>query len=83
MALKYNQKHVHGSPFLIIVDGHGSPVTKPIVMKRNIVRKVKLTGPGMQEGRVNETSEIYIDISHAEINLKRILRHQTLILWHI
>lgn len=35
------------------------------------MKKVKLSGPGMQEGHVNEISEIFMDISHAEININR------------
>lgn len=35
------------------------------------MKKVKLSGPGMQVGHVNEIGEIYMDISHAELNIKR------------
>jgi len=68
LAVKYNNKHVCGSPFKLNIIGRGFPIVKPEVIKRNIVKKVKLSGPGMQEGRVNEIAEIYLDISHAEIN---------------
>lgn len=72
LTLKYNKKHVRGSPFKIDIGGHGSNFTKSFVPRRNIVKKVKMSGPGMQEGHVNEIGEIYLDISHAEINIKRI-----------
>lgn len=70
MTVKYNDRHVRGSPFKINVIGRGFPIVKPLVIKRNIVKKVKLSGPGMQEGRVNEIAEIFLDISRAEINCK-------------
>lgn len=66
MTVKYNDKHVRGSPFKINVIGRGFPIIKPLVIKRNIVKKVKLSGP--QEVRVNEIAELYLDISRAEIN---------------
>lgn len=68
MTVKYNNRHVRGSPFKLNVIGRGFPIVKPLVIKRNIVKKVKLSGPGMEEGRVNEIAEIYLDISRAEIN---------------
>jgi len=68
LTVKYNDKHVRGSPFKINILGRGFPIIKPLVIKRNIVKKVKLSGPGMQDVKVNEIAEIFLDISRAEIN---------------
>ncbi|KAJ6649139.1 Filamin-A [Pseudolycoriella hygida] len=68
LTVTYNNRPVRGSPFKINVIGRGFPIMKPLVIKRNIVKKVKLSGPGLQDGRVNEIAEIYLDISRAEIN---------------
>lgn len=66
LTVKYNNRHVRGSPFKINVIGRGFPIIKPLVIKRNIVKKVKLSGA--QEVPVNEIAEIFLDISRAEIN---------------
>ncbi|KAG4065284.1 hypothetical protein HA402_012726 [Bradysia odoriphaga] len=66
LTVKYNDRHVRGSPFHTTVICHGVPCIKSVRRKRNIVRKIKLTG--LQVVPVNETAELYLDISHAEMN---------------
>lgn len=68
LTVTYNNRHVRGSPFKINVIGRGFPTVKPLVIKRNIVKKVKLSGA--QEVPVNEIAEILLDISRAEINCR-------------
>jgi len=72
LTVKYNDKHVKGSPFRVPIMGVGGAIKKPKVIKRNLVHKVKMSGPNTAEGKVNQPNEILLDISKAEISCKRI-----------
>ncbi|CAG7719420.1 unnamed protein product [Allacma fusca] len=68
LNVTYSDVPVKGNPFKVHVSGRGAPITRPNVVKRNIVKKVKISGEGLTEGKVNTPNEILLDISRAEIN---------------
>ena len=70
LSVKYSDIPCKGSPFKVHVSGRGAPVAKPNVVKRNIVKKVKISGEGLTEAKVDTPNEIILDVSRAEINCK-------------